>query len=162
MIEMPVVREIPLRHIVDELLDAGLLIAGGFPLYLMGGAETYTDIDAYCTDWRQFYDIYGNWRDFYVERTPNAITYRIDGELVQVVQPWVLQQTLEDLLNTTDMSASACGLLRSAGEYSVLVKYPEDIEHRVCRVLDEHEWTWYRKKQYEMKGFTVIQNFDKL
>lgn len=154
---MEIVREIPKQLILRYWIESGLQIAGGFPLYLVGGSQGYSDIDLYANLQRQydgakdFLDKWGMW----AYATEYTEMYYTGAGMVQLVKPGARPFSDTELLNMADMSPSACLLTLMGGEFVVRALYPDDIRNRVCRVLIEHEWTWYRKEQYIKKGYTI-------
>ena len=163
-LEHPLV-ELSLAHSIPSdclrlFLQQGMAIVGGFPLWLAGGADYYSDIDIYPLTWAN-YDFVVNFMLYYdasfVKETPNTRIYKgPDGQQYQIVTPDSHQTELRDLLYFTDVSPSATALvLDEDGNFHIQALYPEDIESRVCNVLIHHDWTWHRVLNYVAKGYTV-------
>lgn len=163
-----VVRPIPASGAVCWLVDNGYVIVGGFPLWLAGGSPTYSDVDVYSLSEEQYaaaiqYMMLHGAQP--APTTPNTVGYVFDGVIFQLVFPHSNQKESRDIIYTTDISPSACMLVKdddgryairdNDGEYAVDILYPDDIKNRVCRILIEHEWTWHRIETYIKKGYRV-------
>lgn len=131
--------------------------AGGFPLYLIGGADAYNDIDLYTNDMDTFEALNTELRrdGLFFYPTPHTNMYLYHGDHIQVVRPGFRAFTDDELLQNADMSASACLLQYADNQFSVRALYPDDIRNRVCVVLNQHTWTTYRKRVYRAKGYTI-------
>lgn len=146
-----------LRQMLFLALSNGLLCVGGFPLWLMGGADSYGDIDLYCpTDYHwQFWTAYFHKVGIEMAGTPNSRTFLFHGETIQLVTPpW--PEDYRWMLQHTDLSASAVALTLEENEFCVYAEYPDDIANRQCRILEVHEWTPYRVSTYQAKGYKFV------
>lgn len=157
MKKLPIVREIPERYLLQLALLHGLVCCGGFPLWLVGGADSYGDIDLYCPDtslW-EFWNTYLGDTAIEGKSTDNTRVYLTrGGSIIQLVHPpW--PSDYRWLIAHTDLSASAVALTLEEGEWVCYAQYPEDIANRVCRVLEYHDWTDYRVQVYSRKGYKV-------
>lgn len=152
---MPIVRDY-IPSMFKDFLLMGCQIAGGFPLYLIGGANEYSDVDIYLNhDWLMIEVVK---RLGYIppsKITSHTAVFNYAGFELQICKPTKRPISDDEMLLMADLSPSAC-LLRWHGGFEVLALYPDDIKNRICRVLDRHEWTWYRIKQYEAKGYTIV------
>lgn len=157
---MPILNQVPHRWLMLELLLDGIQCLGGFPLWLIGGAGDYSDIDIYTNNWTQFYKTHKRLRELgeIREQTPNTTMFFYDGQHYQLVKPGHRPFSNQELLELCDMSAAAVILEYDSDKSEFVVKamYPQDIYYRTCRVLVQHEWTDYRIKQYEKKYYKVI------
>ena len=155
------------NHILHILLrEFRVQIMGGYPLWLVGGADSYSDIDVYCNTWEQWthvvrYLMAVGFKE--VGGTRHTLQFQFHNgvewvkPIFQIVQPGFKYFDDIDLLRCADLSPSACLLeLNDGDEFEVLALYPEDIKNRRCRVLIEHEFTPYRIDQYRKKGYEII------
>jgi hypothetical protein len=145
---------------LHRLLTLGVQCAGGFPLWLVGGSDAYSDIDLYTND-NLIWDHAIDWlhpRSRERSYTRHTIQYTIDTTVFQLVRPGWKWFTNQELIEMSDLSPSACVLyLNAADNFEVDVLYPEDIRNRVCRVLIEHEFTDYRVDSYRKRGYTIVR-----
>lgn len=154
---LPILNRTPFLWLVASWLRQGVLCAGGFPLWLAGGASSYNDIDLYCPT---LYEYYPTLRELaqmgpVEHQTPLATVFRVCGEYIQLTRPVAHLKTRRDLMECSDLSPDACALVDLGGHLAVEALYPDDIAQRVCWVLIEHEWTSFRKEIYEKKGYHV-------
>lgn len=133
------------------------MCSGGFPLYLAGGAAFYSDIDLYAASWPDYYRGCKTLSHLgmVTERTAEGIRFLIVGEDINLMRPRSSQLTPEALMETADLSPSACALRLEEMRLVVETLYPQDIETRTCRVLIQHDWTDYRLEIYRRKGYTI-------
>lgn len=139
---------------LEAALTDKVFVGGGYPLFLMGGAPNYDDIDIYPLDWESFYSLYDRWQDNWSGNSPQAIHFVVYGEKVQVVKPHPSLTSHEDFMRLVDINVCAAALTRSNGELKLHHLYREDVRHRRAKVLRTHEWTEYRKAVYVTKGYT--------
>ncbi len=157
---MPIVRSpIPQEGLLRDFLARGCRIAGGFALWLVGGCDTYSDIDVYADDWTLFYDLHSELREKTsdVRHTPHTSVFVIDGIEIQLVKPGFRLFSDIEFMSSTDMTATAIMLRLVDGHFEVVALYPDDIKLRTSHLLLKGDWTWYRIEQMERKGYTVIQ-----
>jgi len=151
-----------IRHepLLREMVGSGLMIAGGYPLWLTGQADFYGDIDLYAKDWTAYF----RWhkRLCALHETGEITHYKrgtnlnFRGDAWQIIHP--AQSCEAELLLTPDLSASSCVLvLDERDEWSLWSYYADDIRNRVCRVLDRHAWTEQRIDLYKRKGLEIIE-----
>lgn len=158
---MDIVRDIPYKGILARLVTSGIQCAGGFPLWLIGGADHYSDIDLYANNTYQFVQLTSTlgYIANYIGKTRHTWQFRThDGVVFQAVTPGFKYFSDDELLEMADLSPSACLLTCKKGEWKVRVQYPEDVKNRICRVLIKHEFTDYRVKVYEEKGYQIAWN----
>lgn len=149
------VHDVPEKEIVDQLLSQGMSIVGGFPLWLMGGASFASDIDVYVhsKDQHRFASNLLNKVGKFDRVTPKTIVYKVNDTYFQLVNFIEKFKLLQDILYTTDLSPSACALVKVENEYRVQCLYYDDIQKRVCRVLIAHNWTMHRIFTYQERGY---------
>ena len=145
-----------------ELLMLGGFIAGGYPLFLCGGAADYTDIDVYAPN----LVVHARLKD-YLERQPhmklNRTTrtqpYYVHGinQRFELVDQGFKDFTWQEVCEMADLSPSATALVWRDNRPRVMALYRDDISNHVCRVLEQHEWTAYRTESYAKKGYTIVQ-----
>lgn len=151
------------QWLIFEALHAGLFSVGGFPLWCAGYADTYGDIDLYTTNWLQFYAWHKRLRDAgakLVDPTPETSQFILGDTFIQLVHPALHQKCAMDVMLDADLSASAIALLwegRPENRPVIKMLYPDDVRQKVCRVLKRHEWTDYRVKAYQAKGFAIVE-----
>lgn len=159
-VEMQIVKPVPCTGLLDLLLQDGLVSLGGFPLWLIGGAPSFSDIDLYPLSSDQFNTALSRLDKFALKAsdTINTVGYTFDGVLIQLVKPCNKWQSVNDLVYTTDMSPSACVLVWDHNHDQMQAKalYPQDIAQRRCRVLIRHDWTPYRERVYRDKGYVIV------
>lgn len=155
---LPITRTVPYSFLLAKALEAGLLCVGGFPLWLTGAARFYGDIDLYATSWGQFHEWHRKFRTWgrAHHHTPETTVFELGADQFQLVKPVEHQSTNEQLLATTDLTASACALICENDDFYVLALYPDDIQSRTCRVLKQHDWTGYRCQRYQERGFQIV------
>lgn len=153
--ELPLTHAIPDTH-VPLLTNSDVMCSGGYPLWLAGGADFYTDIDLYPRSWRGYYALLNflEKHGCFTGRSPFSLSYTYAGDTWQLIQP--AQSSPLDLMMTADLSPCATTLVRDGDQFRIFALYPEDIAQRVCRVLTRHDWTTYRLEIYEQKGYTIV------
>lgn len=159
---MPIVRNpVPHEGFLKRLLAEGVQCLGGFPLWLIGGADTYSDIDLYSNDWTRFYRLHKEFSEkaSSIRHTRRTSVFVIDKTEFQLVKAGFRQFTDMEMISMTDMSATAVMLRLSNDQLEVVALYPDDIRSKVSHLLlDGSEWTEYRVQQMERKGYTVIRD----
>lgn len=150
-------REMPISHTIPDThtpILRDMMCAGGYPLWLIGGASFYTDIDLYPANWQTYY----RWLRFFeaeaafVSKSPYSTSYVYAGDTWQLIHP--AQKSLMDLMATSDLSPCATAMgWGDDGQAHVYTLYPDDIAQRVCRVRTRHDWTEYRLEVYVRKGY---------
>lgn len=153
-------RSIRNEKLLYEMVTGGLMIAGGYPLWLTGFASCYSDIDLYPRDWSYYFAWHKKLSALHddgdISYSKKSVMYRFGGENWQLIHPG--QSCEAELLVTVDMSAASCVLMMDEhGAWSLWSYYADDIRSSVCRVLTKHSWTNYRTKQYQRKGMEVIE-----
>lgn len=157
-VQIGIMRVVPHREIFEVLLSNGLVVAGGFPLWLIGGASFSSDIDIYPFNSEQHSfacDYLTSQGGVVTETTPHTTVYSLAGEKWQVVKPYDGWKNIRDILYTTDLTPSACVLTYVDGEFFVTALYPDDIANRICRIVIHHDWTWHRVRTYIAKGYEI-------
>lgn len=157
---MPIFNQVPHKWLMMELLLDGMQCLGGFPLWVIGGAGDYSDIDIYTNNWVQFYKAHKRFKELgeIREQTPNTTMFFYDDQHYQLVKPGYRAFSNQELLELCDMSAAAVTLEYDSVNNCFVAKamYPDDIYYRRCRVLVQHDWTEYRIAQYKKKHYKVI------
>ncbi len=164
MVTKPVSRLIPQPIRLREFLRQGGTIVGGFPLWLTGATQTYGDIDLYPLTWdrlQRFADTLLQ-QGTYLGETRSSFIFEMNGISFSLVFPFLPDKNFdgdpndpEYILHNTDLSITAVALkLDAKQEFYLDVVYPEHIRSRVGHILYDHEWTSYRVKSYEDRGFT--------
>lgn len=157
------ITELPLQRTLTDA-QAQLLTApdvacsGGFPLWLAGGANFYSDVDLYPLSWNAYYralHLLGEHGDF-LGSSPHAVKYMYTADTWQLMHP--AQIDALELMATADLSPCATALVWDDARFRIFTLYPEDIAQRVCRVLIRHDWTDYRIQTYLKKGYTVHED----
>lgn len=153
-----------LRNIIDSLMTGKHTIIGGFPLYLIGGAETYSDIDVITNNAQEYVDVC-KLMDKVARREPafdseHAIVYMFKEYKFQIIQPGAKEFSHDDMFQQADMSASAVLMFWDDYKFDepqpvITAKYPDDINNRVCRVMLNHDWTPQRIETYQKKGYSI-------
>lgn len=158
----------PQYHLIKMLYTAfDLRCLGGFPLWLIGGADIYNDIDLYTNTEEQFNRAVEHMIKvghlIGVSDGQKTLQFRYNDDIIQIVRPGFRPFTDQELLDSTDLSPSACLLryLPDEDVFDVLVKYPDDISKRICRVLEYHEWTDYRLDSYRKRGYRIVKELEK-
>lgn len=154
------IAELPLVHPLKIeqhclLSNNELMCSGGFPLWLAGGANFYSDIDLYPANWGAYYrtlNFLGKYGRF-IGSSPRSVSYLYAEDTWQLIQP--AQTDILDLLLTADLSPCATALVWDVDHFRIYTLYPDDIAQRVCRVLTSHDWTTYRLEVYHKKGYTT-------
>lgn len=155
---MPIIQPIPQSDLLQTLLESQTQIAAGFPLWLIGGAPHYSDIDIYTNHWGIYYNVFRLLKKLAglpIQHTPYTVVFQIETIPFQLVQPGCLPCDDITLLSLADLSPSACLLKYTNNQFEVLALYPEDIRQRICRVFSVHDWTDYRINQYRQKGYQI-------
>jgi hypothetical protein len=148
-----------IHPLLVQIIEHGGQIFGGFPLWLIGGSPAYSDIDVFTNSWPDFYrlDALLGSRGKGIGFTPRTTQFDVGGTTFQLVNPGARVYDDDDLLNAADLSPSACLLTWTDKRFAVFVRYPEDIKNRVCRVLERHDWTDWRLKLYQERGYRIIK-----
>jgi hypothetical protein len=146
---------------VMEMLKLGGYFVGGYPLTLCGGAGSATDRDLYAPDddTRTVLTAFLRRRCQKLDRTTHTQPYRsyITNKRYELVDKGFKDFTWDEMIQNSDLTPSAVALTMHNGSVKVFALYPDDINKRVCRVLEEHEWTDYRVTSYKAKGYQVIR-----
>ena len=153
-----VVKPLPHQEQLKKWLKLGARIAGGFPVWAAGFSSRYTDIDLYADTWDTFTRIRGDLHvsGKYLGDTRETSQYVVNQTTFQLVNPFEEHKTIYDLINNTDMSATATALCVDRDKLVVISLYPDDLKNHINRILIDHEWTGFRAEAYRQRGFTIV------
>lgn len=146
---------------VRTILSIGGFIVGGYPLYVCKGANTFSDIDVYApnSESRTVLERYFRRKAQKLEKTQHAQQYQMfeSKRRFDLVDEGFKTFDWREVLIMADLSPSAVCITTKDYSPIVYALYPDNIRNRVCRVLDEHDFTDYRIRSYQVKGYTIIR-----
>lgn len=150
------VKQNQINETIVDVLNLGGYLLGGYPLHLLDDS-TFSDYVIYTDDWNACMRVFlylKNKCDEMFSRL-NVIEFRIGGISYQLNKPYGNNNFIS-YMNNVDMSASGVILIKDENDkYILITPFYEDIRNKVCTVLQNHEWTWYRINTYTEKGYLI-------